>query len=304
MARMPQVQSHPAQVVNGLTTLIRTCGEPRAEAVVFVHGFLGSSADFVELLADVGEFAYAVALDMPNHGGSERAPGFPCTVQGYADHLAAVIAQLQIERAHLVLHDFGGPWGLAWAADHPNTIASLSMFNVGVLPGYRWHLYARIWRTPLLGELFMASATRTLLGWTINRENPRPFPRAFIDRVFDEMDPPAKRAGLALYRATHDLGALTTQLGARLAPQRLPAFVLWGEADHNLPARYAARQAEYFDVEDLHVLPECGHWPFFDEPAQCSELLCVFLRRQLAREVRSSTPSAADRGPTGSRPRA
>ena len=77
--------------VNGVDTLVRTSGQPRAEAVVFVHGFVGSSEDFRDLMLDVGELAYAVAPDMPNHGRSQRSQGFPCTVRGYADHLAAVL---------------------------------------------------------------------------------------------------------------------------------------------------------------------------------------------------------------------
>ena len=35
-----------------------------------------------------------------------------------------------------------------------SAVASLTLINMGVLRGYRWHKYARIWRTPLLGELF------------------------------------------------------------------------------------------------------------------------------------------------------
>ena len=34
------------------------------------------------------------------------------------------------------------------------------MNAVPFLPGYRWHPMARIWRAPLLGELFMGSITR------------------------------------------------------------------------------------------------------------------------------------------------
>jgi hypothetical protein len=43
---------------------------------------------------------------------------------------------------------------MAWAAAHPTAFASATLINIGVLPGYHWHYLARIWRTPLLGELF------------------------------------------------------------------------------------------------------------------------------------------------------
>jgi pimeloyl-ACP methyl ester carboxylesterase len=267
--------------VAGIKTVIRTCGEAAREAVVFVHGNPGSGEDFDALLGDVGRFIYAVAPDMPNYGRSQRCSDFPYTVQGYAAHLQALIAHLGIERVHLVLHDFGGPWGLEWAAEHPRAVASVSLFNIGIMPGYRWHMYARIWRMPILGELFMASATRVVFRTLLNLNNPRPLPNSFLTRMYEEADPALKRGALALYRATPDWGALSEQLGERLAPLNLPALVVWGAGDTNLPVSYASQQSPYFSVEEVHVLSECGHWPFIDEPATCSALLQSFLQRQL-----------------------
>ena len=267
--------------VRGLETVLRTSGQPGPEAVVFVHGFFGSGADFEQMLRDVGGFSYAVALDMPNHGRSVRTTGLPRTVQGYADHLAAVLAELRIERVHLVLHDFGGPWGLTWAVDHLEAVASISLFNIGIMPGYRWHRFARAWRVPLLGELLMFCMRRWIFRAMLRREYPRPLPSAFLDRMYDDIDSQVKRAGLELYRATESWAALSEELGARLGPHRFPALVVWGEADRNLPVHYAFRQADYFTVEEVHVLPGCGHWPFVDEPAYCSALLQGFLRPRM-----------------------
>ena len=50
---------------------------------------------------------------MPGFGGSERAAHFEYTVEGFARHLDAVMTHFGVSRSHLVLHDFGGPWGLA-----------------------------------------------------------------------------------------------------------------------------------------------------------------------------------------------
>ena len=276
--------------VAGVGTAVRECGPPGPEAIVFVHGNPGSGADWSGLLEAAGELSYAIAPDLPSYGRSERPESFAWSVPGYAQHLAALIDQLGIRRAHLVLHDFGGPWGLSWAADHPDAVASVALFNTGLLPGYRWHKYARIWRTPVIGELFMASVTRSLFHRLLARENPRPFPPGFVERMFDELDGGTKRAALALYRATSDLGALSEQLAARLEPLRLPALVVWGAADTTLPYRYAALQARFFADPDVHVLAGCGHWPFIDEPEHCRHLLSAFLRQQLARGAGAATP--------------
>src|SRR5437868_3773451 len=99
------------------------------EAVVFVHGNLGSSRDWEDLTEQVSSFGRAVALDMPGYGRAEKPEHFDYTVEGYARHLAHVLTELQIRHVHLVLHNFGGPWGLAWATAHPDAFASAVLLN-------------------------------------------------------------------------------------------------------------------------------------------------------------------------------
>src|SRR5512133_665798 len=129
--------------VDGVCSPFLEGGTPRAEeAVVFVHGNPGSSLDWVELAAEVCALARVVALDMPGFGRADRPRTFEYTVQGYARHLSGALDALGIHRAHLVLHDFGGAWGLAWAAAHPEAFRSATLIDTGILPGYRWHYLA------------------------------------------------------------------------------------------------------------------------------------------------------------------
>lgn len=267
--------------VNGVRSPVRESGTAdTSEAVVFVHGNPGSGEDFADLLPEVGDFGRAVAPDMPGYGKADRPRKFEYTVDGYARHLDGLLEQLGIRRAHLVLHDFGGPWGLAWAAMRKDRVASVTLFNIGILPGYTWHKYARIWRIPVLGELFQLTGTRRLFKVVINADNPKPFPEAFLDRMYDDGDWGMKRAVLALYRATGDLAGLSQKLGDALKPLSLPALVVWGESDVFLPLRYAEVQKQYFDAE-VHIIPNAGHWPMIDEPARTRELVIPFLIRQL-----------------------
>ncbi len=270
-------------VVAGARSLVREVGPAGArEAALFLHGNPGSSEDWLDLLPRVGAFARAVAPDMPGFGKADRPPTFDYTVAGYARHLAGLVEQLGIDRVHLVLHDFGGPWGLAWATEHPKSVASITLFNVGVLTGYTWHKYARIWRTPIVGELFQLVATHSGFRMMLNGDNPKPFPPAFVDRMFDDMDWGMKRAVLKLYRATSDPGGeMSRVLGKRLAPLKLPALVVWGAGDVFLPVRFAEEQRKYFGDTEVHVLEGCGHWPFIDEPVRCADVVVPFLRKQM-----------------------
>ncbi|GIW91791.1 MAG: alpha/beta hydrolase [Pirellulaceae bacterium] len=250
-------------------------------AVVFVHGNPGSSEDWRDLVGRVGQFARAVAPDMPGFGQADKPKDFDYTVEGYARHLDGILNHLGVRRAHLVLHDFGGPWGLTWAAQHPERLASVTLINIGIMPGYRWHYLARIWRTPLLGELFQATTTRTAFGLSLRHGNPRGLPKAMVDRMYRDLDWGTKRAVLRLYRATNNPGQMAEALGALFRQLDVPALVIWGAADPYVPVRFAERQREFFPRARIVILEQSGHWPFADDPEAVAGALIPFLQKQL-----------------------
>jgi pimeloyl-ACP methyl ester carboxylesterase len=250
------------------------------EAVVFVHGNPGSADDWGPLVEAAGGAGMrALAFDLPDFGETAAPPGFEHTVPGYAGFVGAALAALGVERIHLVAHDFGGPIALTWAAEHVDALASVTLIDTGVLPGYRWHRLARIWRTPGLGEVFQATATRRAFRWLLNRNEPRGLPRPFVDGLYDHYDRRTRRAVLKLYRATGDPGGESAEATRLLAPHDVPALVIWGEHDAYLPATFAVRQREAFPSADVHVLPASGHWPFADAPQTVERLLVEFLER-------------------------
>jgi len=270
-------------VVAGIRSLIRTSAPPGkdndSEAVVFVHGNPGSGEDWETFIPQLGEFVRTVAPDMPGYGKAERPRNFDYTVDGFAQHLNLMLEALGVQKVHLVLHDFGGCWGMTFASLYPEKVLSLTMVNVGVVPGYQWHAYARIWRTPILGELFQLLASRWAFRLLLNRDNPKPFPKEFTDRMFLDSDWGMSRGMLKLYRATSDMGALSVRCGELLKERNLPALILWGEGDKFLSSAYAEVQKDYFDAQ-VHTLPGCGHWPMIDDPAAITQLLVPFLRNQ------------------------
>ncbi len=270
--------------VKGVRSPVLQAGPVDArEAVVFVHGNPGPADDWRDLLARTGAFARAVAPTMPGYGSADKPKDFDYTVGGYAAHLDGVLRELGIDRAHLVLHDFGGPWGLAWAAQHADAFASVTLINTGVLPDYRWHRYAKIWRTPVLGELFQVTATRSGFRMLLGRENPR-LPVAELDRLYDANAAwGTKRAILKLYRAT-PAKAGRGPIEALRALDR-PALVLWGTGDAYLPWQLADRQREAFPSAHIELLDGLGHWPFLEDPAQIAEHVIPFLQAQVAQRV-------------------
>jgi pimeloyl-ACP methyl ester carboxylesterase len=267
--------------VGAVRTRLHAAGPAEArEAVVFLHGNPGSCDDWAPLVEAVGATGVrALAFDLPDFGETEAPAGFAHTVPGYAAFVAEALEALGVERVHVVLHDFGGPIGLYWAASDPEALASATLIDTGILPGYRWHSLAKIWRTPVAGEVFQATATRGLFRFLVNRSEPRGLPRPFLDAMYDHYDKRTRRAVLSLYRDTDDPGALSAEFISLMAHRDLPALVIWGEHDAYLPAKFAYVQREAFPSADVHVLPASGHWPFVDAADTVQRLLIDFLGR-------------------------
>jgi pimeloyl-ACP methyl ester carboxylesterase len=268
--------------VGGIGSPVIEAGpQDEREAVVFVHGNPGSSSDWTALVDAAGELGRAVAFDMPGFGHADKPPGFDYQVSAYAEFLQGALAELGIERVHLVVHDFGGPFGLFWGIQHPQAWASVVLINVGVMPGYKWHTMARRWRTPVLGELIQLWIPRAAWRRMMQKANPRGLPGEFVDKMYDEYDRGTRRAVLRLYRASTDPGETARELGAGMKELNKPALVVWGAKDPFIGVEYAERQRDFFAVRDVVVLSESGHWPFQDDPQAVERALLPFLREQL-----------------------
>ena len=269
--------------VAGVRCAVYDSDPNQREAVVFVHGNPGPLDDWEELAPGIASFARVVAMDMPGYGRSERPRNFDYTIEGYGRYLGSLLDDMDVERAHLVLHDFGGPWGLRWAFYHPDRVNSLTLINCGVLDGYRWHSFARIWQTPFLGELAQLTTTAWGMHRALNQMSPKPMPRSFIDRVMKYADWGHKRAVLKLYRASKSIGSAASAIVEAPFARTLPACVIWGAGDPFIPVEFAEKQKQYFPLAEVHILPGLGHWPFIDDLNAVRQPLEEFLRRNVGR---------------------
>jgi pimeloyl-ACP methyl ester carboxylesterase len=271
--------------VSGIRTPVLQAGPAdAAEAVVYVHGNPGSRLDFRDFVARTGAFARAVAPDMPGFGDADKPHPrrFKYRVRTLGRHLAEVLGALGIRRAHFVGHDFGGPFAVGAVLHQPSLAASLSFINTGILRGYKWHKWARIWRTPVLGELFMrllADEKRFKAGFSR-------LPPAFVDQLWRHYDARTRRAVLDLYRGT-DMKDMSP-VAAALRQLDLPSIVIWGVKDRYVPVEFADRNQEALPRATVHRIEDAGHWPFIDRPDAVAALLLPFLRRQL--ENRGQSP--------------
>ena len=210
----------------------------------------------------------ALALDLPGWGRSARPDPerFDYSMGGLARFFARFLERMEIGEYSLAVHDWGGVALIAAQAE-PERVRRLGVINaVPLLPGYRWHRLARIWRAPRLGELSTRLWSRPVLAQALreSRGDWSRHPEYFVDLIWDHLDQGTFEAVLRLYRSApeDELEATGSDLGSIAAP----ALVVWGMKDRYIPARFGRLFADALPNSDLVELPEAGHWPWRDEP--------------------------------------
>jgi pimeloyl-ACP methyl ester carboxylesterase len=238
-------------------TFWRSAPDPRGDGdrapVLYVHGNPTSSDDWLPFLERLG----GVAPDLPGWGRSSKRGDGDFTMEGLGRFVGAFADALGLERVRLVVHDWGGA-ALQWAAAHPERIERLVVIDaVPLLAGYSWHKWARIWRTPVVGELAMGLTPTALLR--------RMLPGDLGDQAAAHWDQGTQRAVLRLYRSAPP--DRLAEAGRDLAALRaVPSLVVWGGRDPYLGTEQGEAYAQRLGSE-LVVSPQAGHWPWVDDPS-------------------------------------
>lgn len=232
---------------------------------VFCHGNPTHGGDWLPFLERSD--GPAIAIDMPGWGRSDRPDpaSFDYSMYGLSAFLEQCLEELGVGRRKLVVHDWGG-LALIGAQRRPDLVERLAVINaVPLLPGYRWHWVAQLWRRKPIGEVLNRTTTKRSLALLLRQAtgDRKPMPAAFVDMIWDCWDRGTQAALLALYRHAdpHRLAVA----GGDLSRLTCPSLVLWGDRDIYLPARFAEAYAGALPDAQLELLAGAGHWPWIDD---------------------------------------
>jgi len=117
--------------VNGLQMYYEIHGaglQSGSAPVLLLHGAYMSTGDFGELLPGLARDRTVVVTDLQGHGRTGDADR-PITYEGLADDAAALLAFLEIARAHVVGFSMGGAAALQVAIRHPQVIRTLTVIS-------------------------------------------------------------------------------------------------------------------------------------------------------------------------------
>jgi pimeloyl-ACP methyl ester carboxylesterase len=267
-------------------------GRPDGEPVVMLHGNPTWSylyRRFIELLVEA-DFR-AVAHDELGFGRSdkpEREDEY--SLERHVAHFGALMDELELDGITLVVQDWGGPIGLAWAVENPRRVRRLVLLNTwpgGIPPDFP--------KMPLLFRLL-----RSRVGGAALVKGANVYTRMFLfrgERSLGEderaayMAPHptrASRAGVLAFARMipwgRDGGGPTGTIGRR-TEARLdgladkPVLIAWPLGDRAFRKKTLTLWHARFPEAHVHELGGAGHYVQEDIPERLVPLLLDFLRR-------------------------
>ena len=263
--------------------------EGRGETVVMLHGNPNWSYYYRNLVVALRDRYRCLVPDHIGCGMSDK-PGdrrYEYSLRQRVADLETWLDKLQATRnLTLVVHDWGGMIGMAYATKHPDRIKRLVVLNTGAfhLPVTKpvpWQL--KLARSPL-GALLVRGFNAFSRGAVQSCVTRRPMPPDVARAYCAPYDSWANR--LAVHRFVQDIPLqpddrgydLVTRVGNNLEKlEHLPMFIGWGDKDFVFDEHFLREWQSRFPDAELHRYPDCGHYILEDASDELIPLIRMFL---------------------------
>jgi haloalkane dehalogenase len=259
--------------------------EGQGPVIVMVHGTPTWSFLYRNLIKGLAQDYRCIAMDHLGFGLSDKPAGWSYRAVNHARNVAALIEHLGLRDITLVVHDFGGSIGLAYALDHPKNVARLVLFNTWMWP-FTDPTAVRA------GTFFGGPIGKVLYTWF--NFSPRVIVRAaWGDRA--KLTPALHRHYTAVHQTLQDrygmwvfarevlqAGSWWESLWARRERiKNLPALLLWGMKDPAIKAENLARWQSLFSQAETVTFPNAGHFVQEEEWQDIVPHIAQFMNRHL-----------------------
>lgn len=261
--------------INGADTYLTAQGE--GEAALLLHGVPDCANLWDKVIPLIGHRYRCFAADLPGIYRSATPKDYCFDLDSYADWVDALVdALVQTQQVELPLtlicHDWGAIYGMLWACKYPHKVKRVVAGDFPFSSQYRWHEWARIWQTPLLGEVSMLGMNWPLFRWELRRSARRMTPddmRATYTAAPKSWS--TRWTVLRMYRsAAPKKFAAWAERQQRLA-QQVPIDIIWGADDVYVPIEEARRLCS----RSLSIIDNCGHWPPLEAPQEYADRVLI-----------------------------
>ncbi|MBI5772334.1 MAG: alpha/beta fold hydrolase [Verrucomicrobia bacterium] len=256
--------------------------EGQGRPVVFVHGATAWSFHFRHFIRELSQSHRCVAPDHLGFGLSDPPANGESKPAEHAQHLSQFLASLGLRDITLVLHDFGGPIGLACALENLDNVRQLVLCNTWMWPVNRDPHFERQGKflSGALGK-FLYEKTGFGFGTLARRASGSALPDNIWRQYTGPLATPAARcAARRLAGERLGSGGWLDELSRqkeKLAAK--PALLIWGQKDRVLPRKMLQNWTLVFREPQVHTFADAGHFVLDEKAAELTSVVAQFLQQ-------------------------
>jgi pimeloyl-ACP methyl ester carboxylesterase len=258
------------------TTHYEMAGPADARTVVLIPGFSVPYFLWDETFQPLVSAGFRVIrYDLYGRGYSDR-PDTKYDAALFTEQLSDLLDGLHVERpVDLVASSQGGPIAVAYAAQHPERVRTVTLFDPGYHSGepLPWRV-----RMPILGEYFMC--TRIIPAITAGQKRDFIHPERY-PKYFEEFAAQLRFKGTraALLSTLRDFVARDDRPDyAQLGKSAKPVLLVWGTEDKDTPVSLSQAVLAAVPQAEFHPIAGGAHVAFFEHPEIVNPLLINFLK--------------------------
>ncbi len=103
----------------------KTYGSVENDAIIFVHGFIGSAEDWEEVISEFKDKYYCIAIDLPGHGSTLCDNDEEFEISKTNARLKTLIDRLGIKSPIVVAYSMGARYILDFAVNYPRYFSAM-----------------------------------------------------------------------------------------------------------------------------------------------------------------------------------
>lgn len=239
--------------------------EGSGPVLLFVHGTPSWSFDFRKIIQQLSGHYRCIAVDHIGFGLSDKPADYPYSTQNHAAQLSDLIRQLDLQEITLVLHDFGGPIGIAAALENKERIKRVVAMNTWLWSAENdpdFIRFSKILKSPMLPFLYLRlnfSPRFLLPGSFGDQKLPRKL-RSQYTRPFP--DAASRKGALAFAKSLlNDQPWFQTLWDRKSELEKWDWLFIWGMKDKFAGPKYLDRFLKGFPNAIAVKLDTVGHFP-------------------------------------------
>ena len=243
--------------------------------IVMLHGITADSGNWTRFARYYTSNYHVVIPDLPGFGDSTRIPTASYGIPAQTERVHAFMQALGVQQFHLVGNSMGGYIGAYYAAQYPDAVLSLGLFDAAGVEAPQQSAFMQDLYAGRPNQMLPTDREDYRRVLKLVMQDPPYIPGFAIDVLADK--------AIQYREFNRKVFAELQQQNLDLAPYlpkiKAPTLLLWGENDQVLDPSAIPVFQRYLTASKttVSILPGVGHLPMLEQPGETAKRYSAFL---------------------------